>query len=165
MSAKPVQLLFSRHTGLPSSVLLTSADAVSLAWNLPPTWRLPDPGPITESDFVVQWGWSQTSYSGTSVWSSSLIPSKTRDQCPNPWVSSKWRVMKHFLLWGGHVTHTNSSKCHKPWASAECGNIFFSCQNAMSTRSDEFWSQRAARDDCTGVLLKFLRAALIDDSL
>ena len=51
---------------------------------------------------------------------------------------TEYWTMKHFLLQGGIMTHTSSSKCDESQVSTECWNIYFSHKNAMSTGFDEF---------------------------
>lgn len=38
--------------------------------------------------------------------------------------TNEYQVMKHFLLWGGVVTHTSSSK-YESRGSVKCPNTFF----------------------------------------
>ena len=47
--------------------------------------------------------------------------------------------MKHFLLWGGGVTHTSSSECDESRANNKFWNIFFSVfKMRLSGAFDEF---------------------------
>ena len=57
---------------------------------------------------------------------SPLICPGTRGECRNWPAPNRRPVMKHFLWWGGIVTHTGSSRCDESRASAECWDTFSS---------------------------------------
>ena len=51
-------------------------------------------------------------------------------------------MLEHFLLQGGIVTHTSSSKCNESLASAQCQHTFLvkmcRVQGLMSSEADEY---------------------------